>query len=255
MVDTHCHLLFGVDDGPKIIEESIRILEKAMRDGITDMIVTPHAFSPGYHVSKSEIEKQIKILTDVVNLFDLQINLHTGQEIRLHDRVNENISNGTAMTLAGSRYLLLELPFESVPTHTVTTIQSLLAKGIIPIIAHPERNHAIADKPEILELLIRQGALAQVTAGSLSGHFGKQTQKVALQLTQANLIHSYGSDVHGISHRPFLFNEGLNYLEKKKLHDVVNILLENNKRILRDEIFIILDPETPMLKKWWRCRR
>lgn len=255
MVDMHCHLLFGVDDGPKMIEESICILKKAKQEGVTDMIVTPHAFSPRYHVSKSEIERQIRILKDVVNLFDFQINLHMGQEVRLHDCLIENISNGTAMTLAGSRYLLLELPFEAVPTDTVTTIHSLLAKGVIPIIAHPERNRAIADKPEILELLIRQGALAQVTAGSLSGYFGRQTQKVALQLIQANLIHSYGSDVHGISKRPLLFNEGLHFLEKKKLYEVVNILLENNERILKDEMFIILDPEKPVLKKWWRCRR
>lgn len=252
MVDMHCHLLFGVDDGPKTIEETMKIAEKAWKEGITDMIATPHAFSPHYHVSKSKIEGQLPLLINALHANDCPINLHMGQELRLHEDLDEKISTGTAMTLAGSKYVLLELPSHSVPSYAVTIIQSMLEKGNIPIIAHPERNRSIADRPELLERLVRQGALAQVTAGSLTGYFGKQTQKVALQLIEANLIHTYGSDVHGIDVRPLLFNEGLNYLEKKKLHDMVDILLENNDRILKDEAFIILDPETPILRKWWR---
>ena len=92
----------------------------------------------------------------------------------------------------------------------------LLGEGKIPIIAHPERNRAIAEKPERLERLVRHGALAQVTAGSLSGHFGKNVQKLALQLIEANLIHTYGSDVHNLDDKTIPFQKGLDYLGKKK---------------------------------------
>ncbi|MGN7387439.1 tyrosine-protein phosphatase [Sporosarcina sp. SAFN-015] len=250
MIDMHCHVLFGVDDGPKTIEDTIRIVEKAVKEGITDMIATPHAFSPHYHVPKKEIEGQIRLLTDSLRAGKYPIKLHTGQEVRLHENVIEKIIEGEAMTLAGSRYLLLELPSQSIPLYIERVIQSMLEYNTIPIIAHPERNSAIAQKPARLERLIRLGAFAQVNAGSLSGHFGKRVQRLSIQLVEANLIHTYGSDVHDTKARPLLFNEGLRYLEKKKKHDSIDILLENNERILKDDAFIVLDPEIPVKKKW-----
>ena len=118
------------------------------------------------------------------------------------------------MTLANSRYLLLELPTNRyLPIQCI--IHPVLIEGIIPIIAHPERNRAIAEKPDG-STPGQDGALAQMTAGSLAGHFGKNVQKVAYQLIEANLIHTYGSDVHNLETRPLLFNKGLDYLEKKK---------------------------------------
>lgn len=252
MIDMHAHLLFGVDDGPKTIEETMGIVEKAMKEGITDMIVTPHAFSPHFHVSCEEIESQLRLLTDVVREARYPVNLHTGQEVRLCENLVEKLQVNEVMTLAKSRYLLLELPTQSVPAYTVNVIQALLEKEIIPIIAHPERNRAIAEKPERLERLIRHGALAQITGGSLAGHFGKNVQKLSLQLIEANLIHAYGSDVHNLDTRPLLFKEGLYYLEKKKRSDRIDILLENNERILKDEPVIMLEPETPVSRKWWQ---
>lgn len=252
MIDIHCHILFGVDDGPKTIEDTIRIVEKAVKEGITDMIATPHAFSPHYHVPKGEIEGQIRLLTDVLKTGGYPIVLHTGQEVRIHEHIIENMIKREMVTLAGSRYLLLELPSQFIPLNTVSVIQSMLENEIIPIIAHPERNRAIAEKPARLERLIQYGAFAQVNAGSLSGHFGKSVQRLSIQLVEANLIHTYGSDVHDTKTRPLLFNEGLRYLEKKKKHDRIDILLENNKRIVKDEPFIMQEPypEIPVKKRW-----
>lgn len=252
MIDMHSHILFGVDDGPKTIENTMRILEQAVSEGITDIISTSHAFNPHFHVSREEIEGQITLLTDVIKAADYPITLHTGQEVRICEDLVQRVEKGEALTLASSRYLLLELPTQSVPVYTVNIIQSLLEKEIIPIIAHPERNRAIAEKPERLERLVRHGALAQITAGSVSGHFGKNVQKLSLQLLEANLIHTYGSDVHNLDTRPFLFNKGLDYLEKKKHHDLADYLLDNNERILKNEPFVILEPKTPDYKKWWQ---
>ncbi|WP_318617965.1 tyrosine-protein phosphatase [Sporosarcina sp. YIM B06819] len=252
MIDMHSHILFGVDDGPKTIENTMRMLEQAVAEGITDMISTSHAFNPHFHVSREEIEGQIALLTDVVTAAGYPVTLHTGQEVRLCEDLVQKVETKEAMTLANSRYLLLELPTQSVPAYTVNIIQSLLEKDIIPIIAHPERNRAIAEKPERLERLVRHGALAQITAGSIAGHFGRNVQKLSLQLVEANLIHTYGSDVHNLDTRPFLFNEGLDYLEKKKHHDIADILLDNNERILKDEPLVLLEPKTPNFKKWWQ---
>ncbi|MHA6259947.1 tyrosine-protein phosphatase [Sporosarcina sp. CAU 1771] len=252
MIDMHSHLLFGVDDGSKTIDETSRLLEKAVEEGITNIIATPHAFSPQFHVPVDVIEKQMNLITECIRTEDYPITVHTGQEIRLHEHILESIISGEAIPLANSRYVLLELPSYSVPAYTSHVIQSILSLGKIPIVAHPERNYAIANNPELLERLVQQGALAQITAGSIVGHFGKGIQKLSLRLIESNLIHAYGSDVHNLNTRPFMFNKGLDYLEKKKHYEIVNILLENNERIIKDKLIIMLEPETPITKKWWR---
>jgi len=252
MIDMHSHLLFGVDDGPVTIEDTLRIVEMAATEGITDMIATPHAFNPHYHVSREEIESQIELLKDVVESAKMPVTLHTGQEVRLCPDLVEKLLTKEALTLANSRYLLLELPSQAIPAYTVNMIQSLLGEGYIPIIAHPERNRAIAEKPERLERLVRHGALAQITAGSVAGHFGKGVQKLSIQLMEANLIHTYGSDVHNLKTRPMLYNKGLDYMEKKKLHITAEILLDNNERILQNKPLFLLEPDVPTVKKWWQ---
>lgn len=252
MIDIHSHLLFGVDDGPVTIEETMSIIKKAAEEGITDMISTSHAYSPQYNVSLEEVNSKIRLLTDTVLAAGYPVNLHTGHEVRIHEHLVENIKNGKILTLAKSRYLLLELPSHSVPAYTISIIEALLAEGIVPIIAHPERNRGISEKPERLERLVRHGALSQVTAGSLAGHFGKNIQKLSLQLIDANLVHTYGSDVHNMQNRPLLFNEGLNYLEKKGYEDLVDLFLENNACILSNDHMNLLEPSTPVAKKWWK---
>lgn len=252
MIDIHSHILFGVDDGPSKLEESISILEKASNEGITDIISTSHAFHPQFHVSKETVLQQIKAITYELEVRKIPINIHSGQEIRLKDFVGNKLESGEALSLANSKYVLLELPSQGIPAYTVHIIGELLNQNRIPIIAHPERNKAIAEKPSRLLRLINHGALSQVTAGSLAGHFGKSIQRTSLQLVEANLIHTYGSDVHNLSNRPLLFNEGINYLEKQKQIEMIDILLENNERILRNEDLILLEPEEISNKKWWK---
>ena len=252
MLDMHAHILPGVDDGPETIEESMQIIEIAVKEGITDIIATSHAYSPQYDVPKAQVLQKLNQLTQEVKARGLSINLHAGQEIRIHEFVPEMIKTGKALTLADSKYVLIELPSGRIPAFTVKVIQEFLVMGKVPIIAHPERNRAIASKPSLLRGLVNHGALAQVTAGSLAGHFGKNVQKLSLQLVESNLIHAFGSDVHNLKTRPALFEKGLDYLDKHKLHDQVDILLENNARILTNEDFILLEPVEEKSKKWWQ---
>ncbi|PIC99885.1 tyrosine-protein phosphatase [Sporosarcina sp. P29] len=252
MIDIHSHLLFGVDDGPETIEGSMRMIEEATSEGITQLVVTPHAYSPQYHVPVNQVESQVRMMRDVIKAANSNLTLLTGQEVRIHEHLIANLLNRDILTIANSRYLLLELPTQNVPAYTVRIIQSLLEEGIVPIIAHPERNKGIAEKPERLERLVRHGALSQVTAGSVAGHFGKNIQKLSLQLIEANLIHAYGSDAHNTDNRPFLFNKGLEVLGKKVDMDTVDMLLLNNQQIINNKLLTIYEPETPVAKKWWQ---
>lgn len=251
MIDMHSHILFGVDDGPENIKESIEMLEKIAEEGVTDIIATSHAFHPQYHVDKAVILEQINVLSQELQRRNIPLTIHSGQELRLKDVLTERLQDQEALSLAGSKYVLLELPSQGIPAYTFKVIEQLLNLNLVPIIAHPERNKAIAEKPSRLSRLVNHGALSQVTAGSLAGHFGKSIQKTALQLVNANLVHTYGSDIHNLNNRPFLYNEGLNYLEKQKQLEMVDILLENNDRIIRNEELILLEPEDIKKTKWW----
>lgn len=249
MIDIHTHVLFGVDDGPERIEETMKMMEQAAKEGITDMICTPHSGHPQYDVTRKEVEGQIDLLRDVMTAAGMDVNLHAGQEIRIHETLTERLQKKELLTLAHSRYVLIELPSQSVPAYTIPLLQELIGYDFIPVIAHPERNRAIAEKPHRLERLIRHGAVAQITAGSVAGHFGKTIQKLSLQLIESNLIHLYGSDAHNLKTRPFLFEKGLSVLEKKKMADIADLLLDNNDRILSNDSLYLLEPEMPKTRK------
>ena len=252
IIDMHSHILNGVDDGPKTPEESMVLLEQAVKEGITDIIATSHAFHPQFHTACDEINKQVNDLNKECSKRGLPINIFTGQEIRVSDQTAQLLMTGEALGLANSKYVLIELPSQGIPAFTTHIIQQILNQNKIPIIAHPERNRAIVEKPSRLAKLIQHGALAQVTAGSLCGHFGKTIQRTAVQLLDANLVHVYGSDVHNDTTRPFLFDKGLDYLDKLKKHEYVDILLENNARILTNKEMILLEPEDIGKAKWWK---
>ncbi|MFJ7667692.1 tyrosine-protein phosphatase [Lysinibacillus sp. NPDC097195] len=252
MIDIHSHILVNVDDGPETMEETFRLFEQAVVEGITALISTSHALHPRYHVQCHIVSEQIAQLQQEINRRKLPLTLYPGHEVRLAGNIVELHEKGQLHTLAQSNYMLVELPSSFIPPYISTIIYNLLTAGITPIIAHPELNAAIAKNPSILEQLIREGALAQITAGSLAGKFGKSIQQFSLKLVRSNLVHTYGSDVHNIKSRPFLFEKGLQFLEKQKQLDAVDIFLENNARIINNQPFIVYEPENNFSKKSWK---
>ena len=251
MVDIHSHILWDVDDGPRSIEQSIDLLKHAVHEGITDIIATSHVFHPLYDVSFQTVKNQVLLMQEEIKKFAFPLTLYTGHEVRLFENLLSCYKAKKIHTLANSNYLLLELPPDNVPYYTTHIIRDLLTEGIIPVIAHPERNKAIINRPIYLERLIREGAVAQITAGSLAGHFGRTIQNLSLDFVKANLVHTYGSDVHHLVKRPYLFNKGLEFLEKKKELDAIEILLENNAKILENKPLFIQEPEKIENTKWW----
>ena len=251
MIDVHSHILWDVDDGPDRLDETLKLLEQVVKEGITEIISTSHSNHPYYNVNYQTVKNKVNLLHQMVIEHSIPLTIHTGHEVRLSENIISNYQTNEIHTLANSQYLLLELPSTTVPFYTENIIRDLLKEGITPIIAHPERNKAIAEQPSKLEKLIYSGALAQITAGSLAGHFGKEIQKLSLDLIKANLVHAYGSDVHNATTRPFLFEKGLLFLEKKKQLDAVDVLLENNKRIIENRLFIIYEPQKVESTKWW----
>ncbi len=196
MKDIHNHILYGVDDGSKNLEESIRIIIQATQNGYTDLILTPH-YRTGqkYICDNKKKEKIFEKLKSEVKKRGIDVNLYLGNEITLDGELFNYLKDGKVLPLNGSRYILIELPFHSRFAGIHELIFKVRSQGMIPIIAHPERYEYYTDLEE-LESMIQEGALFQCNIGSLYRKYGKGVQERMEELLRRHMVHFIGSDVH-----------------------------------------------------------
>src|SRR5699024_9195300 len=204
MVDIHNHILVGADDGPKSIEETIALLQQAKQQGINNIVVTPHHLHPKYKNTFDTVTESIEELNKNDEIAKLNIQLYPGQEVRLSDQILQDIEQHKIYGINYTKYLLIELPSNEVPHYTKNLLYEIQNKGFVPIIAHPERNKAIARDINLLYELINNGSLSQVTASSLNGKLGKDLQNISIKIIEHNLIHFIASDAHNAINRPFM---------------------------------------------------
>src|SRR5215467_1305203 len=202
MIDTHLHILPGVDDGPETIEESLALARVLVQEGVHTAIATPHYNDEFPRRSAAEIQERVHGLQKVLDRYNIPLRLFAGHEALIQPGLVEDIQAGRLATLNGSRYLLLELWNSTWIPETERVIFELQAFGIIPVIAHPERYRAIQKEPHRLAALLRQGTMAQLAAGSLIGMQGNTACRTAEDLLKKGLIHCIASDAHGLSLRP-----------------------------------------------------
>jgi protein-tyrosine phosphatase len=195
MVDIHCHVLPETDDGAISLEESVAMCRAAAADGINTIVATPHMFNGVYTApDKETISQKIAALTQAC---EACVNIVPGGEVRYSFEIFEEIGDtGARIRINGGAYMLLEFPFHSVPPNVEMSIFQFLNAGVTPVIAHPERNRRLQEKPEILANLIERGAFAQLDAGSLTGSFGSEPQRLARQIIDAGLAHFIATDAH-----------------------------------------------------------
>ncbi|RIO10853.1 capsular biosynthesis protein [Mammaliicoccus sciuri] len=233
MIDIHNHVLVGVDDGPANEEEAIALVKQAHEQGITTIVVTPHHLHTRYNNTFHSVQAGIDRLNSIKEISELNIQLLPGQEIRITDKIFEEIENQNIKGINDSKYLLIELPSNEVPHYTKKLLFELQTKGFIPIIAHPERNKAIAKDINILYELVNNGALSQITASSLTGELGKNIQKTSIQMIEHHLVQLIASDAHHADRRPFGFDRLFN---QSKLDDqYITQLLRNNELLIQDK--------------------
>jgi protein-tyrosine phosphatase len=195
MVDIHCHILPETDDGAVSLEESIAMARAAASDGIKTIIATPHMFD-GVHEApdKGTILQKIAMVMEGCGGC---VNILPGGEVRYsYEIFQEAADPETRIKLNGTSYMLLEFPFQTVPPNIEMTIFQILNAGITPVIAHPERNKRIQERPRIIADLIERGAFAQVDAGSLTKSFGPESYHTAKRIIQAGLAHFIATDAH-----------------------------------------------------------
>ena len=199
MVDLHCHILPGLDDGPNAMEESLAMAETAMADGITHVAATPHS-SERYLFDFAHVRALRDELQERVGD---RLKIATGCDFHL------NPENLTALRQSASPYcinqhdyLLLEFNEISIPPALDHTLHDLQLSGLRPIITHPERNAILRAHPERLRNWVRRGCFAQVTGGALTGVFGEVARQMAIDWIREGLIHFVASDAHNTRTRP-----------------------------------------------------
>lgn len=210
MIDIHAHILPSLDDGPETIEEAIELCKVAANDGIKAIVATPHSKDGVYETKSVEILKSVNTLNSQLKANQIDIEILPGAEVHISDGLVEDIKNGDVLTINNSgKFILFELPFVFIPPGTDKLIFNLNANGIVPIIAHAERLCAFQRNPEIVDRLVKIGALVQVNAYGLTNRASSGERKCAKWLLKNRLVHFIASDVHSLKGRPPILSKAL----------------------------------------------
>lgn len=226
MIDTHLHILPGVDDGPETMQEALALARVLVQEGIHSAIATPHYNDIFPQYTAAKIQERVDDVQQALESHSIPLRLFAGHEVLIKPGLVEDIQNGRLATLNGSRYLLLELWSTTWLPETERVIFELRAFGIVPVITHAERYRAIQDDPHRLVALLQQGVLTQLTANSLVGVWGKTTCRSAEILLKKGLIHCIASDAHGLDKRPLAVAHGLHRASELVSQDQVHQMVE-----------------------------
>jgi protein-tyrosine phosphatase len=201
VIDLHCHVLPGIDDGPETLEESVALGRAALAEGTRTLVATPHV-SRAYRNDAATIAA----LTDRVNRRfaeeGVQVEVCPGAEIAMTMAGSIAPEELRALTLGDGPWLLIECPFTPLATGFDLLLLDLQSHGHRIVLAHPERSPIFHRDPKMLGAFVRSGMLASVTAGSLVGRFGGEVRRFALRLAQEGLLHNVASDAHNLTGRP-----------------------------------------------------
>ena len=201
MIDLHCHLLPGVDDGPQTIEESLAMATVAASAGTTLLVATPHV-NHRYQNRAAEIGALVEELNDRLEREGLDLEVRPGAEVALLTASGLDEEELLRLRLGGGRWLLVEPPTADVEDDVEAHAMALVERGHRVLLAHPERCPTFRRDPGILASLVGEGVLASVTAASLRGHFGEEVARFALELLRSELVHNVASDAHHHELRP-----------------------------------------------------
>jgi protein-tyrosine phosphatase len=195
VIDLHCHVLAGIDDGPETIEGSLALARVSADSGTQTIVATPHV-SWRYGNESGVIARLVEETNTALAAAEIGVTVLAGAEIAMSRAADLPLEELSALTLGGGPWLLIECPFSSDATGLDTLIGDLWEAGHGVVLAHPERSPAFQRDPQALESLVRGGVLTSITAGSLVGRFGSTVRRFALQLIEAELVHNVASDAH-----------------------------------------------------------
>jgi protein-tyrosine phosphatase len=246
VIDLHCHILPGLDDGPSTIEEALDMCRIAVEDGIQAIVATPHMLNGMFLVDRGDVLQGVGAMSRALSEASIPLQILPGADVHLDQSVPGCLERGELITVADrGRHLLLEFPQDIVPEGTGELLFQVQLKGITPIITHPERNIAIQQNPAILNDLVRTGSLTQITAGSLTGIFGARVRRCTLRLLRSGTAHLVSTDAHNTGRRSPRLSEAREAVEKELgREEAERIFVERPTKILQGTHVEVPEPLT-----------
>jgi protein-tyrosine phosphatase len=197
MIDTHAHILPGMDDGANNAAQSVEFIQTADAQGVKTIFATPHACDGVFNCKKTDILQKCSQLQTQLRDQGISTQVLPGAEIRINHDIVTDFDKGSLLTMNdGNKFLLVELPLIFISKAISMMFRQLRERGVTPIIAHAERNPMILNNPGLVADFVYNGAAIQVTASSLTGEFGKQAMKAAQTMVSLDQVFCIGSDIH-----------------------------------------------------------
>ena len=230
MVDFHTHILPGIDDGAKDINQAMELFNEAKQAGFNKIILTSHYMQNLCIVSHKEREQIKNLIQNNLGISQMGLELYLGSEIYYSSDIVKDIKEKKSSTINESRYVLFELPISTEALDLYDVIYLLQSNKMVPILAHPERYMSVQKNIKIVEELVRKGVLMQCNYGSIIGIYGKEAQKLIKALLKSDLVHFLGSDIH----RP------------KTIYPKIKESIKKIKKVIGEEKFRIISEENPI---------
>lgn len=253
MIDIHCHILPGIDDGASDVEEFLKMARFAEQDGVETIIATPHVFrSPFIQKNLFSIQEKWSELAPVLKTNNIQIELLLGSEVHfVHDLKNALKVNYPYFGLNRGSYMIIEFPSNHVFSGVKELFFELASNGLNLIIAHPERNSIFMRDPALLYDLIRMGVFTQANCGSFSRLYGTRIQETAIRFLEWNFYHFLASDSHGRHKKSTSLSRAFRKIQELVGEEEALALVEHNpKAVVEDRsIPYFQDPVNPAHKK------
>jgi protein-tyrosine phosphatase len=240
MIDIHSHILPGVDDGARTLDEALDMLRMAVDGGVTVQVLTPHIHYGRYENQKADLQQRFDIFQDQVDSANIKIGLQLGSEVRIGSEIMQLVAQDAIPTLGeynGKKTFLLEFPRIDVPVGYENLVKWLISKHYLPIIVHPERNQTFVRMPQKLQVLTDMGCPLQITASSLTGLFGEEAQQNAERLLKDGLVSAIASDCHNLKGRKPNLEQGVaeavNIIGEE---DAINLVYTIPRQLISDGI-------------------
>jgi len=244
MIDIHHHCLPGVDDGPRQWSEAVELCQMSAEEGIETIIATPHVLRGRWRTPpRAELEAK---LADLQSRIGDTPHLVLGSEYFFaHDMTEVLRSGDPIVPLASGHYVLVELASHAVPPMLEQPFYRAQLEGWSIVLAHPERNQVLQSKPELLASLIRLGVKTQVTAGSITGAFGPEAERAALDWLRRGYVHIVATDAHSVTKRPPRVREARARVAELCGEDVATALFVDNPRAVLTDVRLAWEPDVP----------
>lgn len=216
MIDIHSHILPGVDDGAKTLEDALEMLSLASASGVTTQVLTPHVQPGRFDNAKADLERRFDAFRSEADRAGIEIDLRLAAEVHVGPEIMQLVADDTLPWLGeyrGMRTFLLEFPLTHTPAGSINLVHWLIQRDVLPVIVHPERCREWQDHPDRLRPFLEAGCPIQITASSLLGNFGGAAKRLAVELVHSAPMLVLATDCHNLAYRPPDLDRGYEALQ------------------------------------------